>query len=112
MLVLAIMFSKLCLARLICVHCTYSQVWAEVLLEGSWVHVDPCEAAVNEPFIYESWGKKPTYVLAYTVDSVCDVTHCYVKDAAVVQDRRIAENVTATEFNRLLLEAQAKLQQD
>lgn len=135
----------------------YQQVWAEVLLEGSWVHVDPCEAAVNEPLIYESWGKRPTYVLAYRSsscehsiepctklssdhssehssehtcdlcsehtsdhrtdksehsDCVCDVTHCYVSDAAAIADRRLAENITESEFDKLLSEANAKLRHD
>lgn len=81
-----------------------------MLLDGSWVHVDPCEAAVNEPLIYESWGKNPTYVLAYSTDcSVCDVTDCYVKDASVISSRRLAENISDGEFQRLLCEANDKL---
>jgi Transglutaminase-like superfamily len=64
-------------------------VWAEVLIgndsnsdnkEGSrfssadglshldsrerWVHLDPCEAAVDNPLLYEGWGKKQTYIVA------------------------------------------------
>ena len=107
-----------------------------MLLEGSWVHIDPCEAAVNEPLIYESWGKKPTYVLAYHStehssehsnmhssdhsdngdnenDSgergVCDVTDYYVSDAAVIAGRRQAENISEIDFARLLGEANAQL---
>lgn len=56
-------------------------VWAEVELAlgdgtsttGSlsttssrrWVHLDPCEAAVDENFIYQGWGKKQTYILGF-----------------------------------------------
>lgn len=53
-------------------------VWAEVGLEsydddaaGSsktslrWVHLDPCEAAVDEALLYQGWGKKQTYILAF-----------------------------------------------
>ena len=57
-------------------------VWAEVLLttttrttttrEGPnqyprsrWIHLDPCEAAVDENLIYEGWGKKQTYIMAF-----------------------------------------------
>jgi hypothetical protein len=45
-------------------------VWAEVLLleghkgEQRWVHIDPCEAAVDKNHLYQSWGKKQTYVMA------------------------------------------------
>jgi hypothetical protein len=54
-------------------------VWAEVLvMEGHdhnniinnnkdkqrWVHIDPCEAAVDKNHLYQSWGKKQTYVMA------------------------------------------------
>ena len=97
-----------------------------MLLDGSWVHIDPCEAAVNEPLIYESWGKKPTYVLAYSVNStdsphsadidsadspdyVCDVTDCYVSDASNVASRRLAEDISEVAFERLLKEANNKL---
>ena len=29
-----------------------------------WVHIDPCEAAVDNNHLYQSWGKKQTYVMA------------------------------------------------
>ena len=32
---------------------------------GRWVHLDPCEAAVDNPLLYESWGKNQTYIVAY-----------------------------------------------
>jgi len=52
-------------------------VWAEVWLGGNgdnkesnnsggrWVHLDPCEAAVDNPLLYESWGKNQTYIVAF-----------------------------------------------
>lgn len=41
-------------------------VWVEVCVSGRWVHVDPCEAAVDQPFLYaDSWGRTPNHVLAY-----------------------------------------------
>ena len=49
----------------------------EVQLPGrGWVHMDPCEAAVDEPLLYESWGKNQTYILAFTREEVRPVkTH-------------------------------------
>ena len=35
--------------------------------KGSWIHVDPCEAAIDEPYIYQSWGKNQTYIFSYSV---------------------------------------------
>jgi peptide-N4-(N-acetyl-beta-glucosaminyl)asparagine amidase len=78
-------------------------VWAEVLLEGAWVHLDPCEAAVDQPLLYESWGKKPTFVLAHTHDGIEDVTHRYCADARdVIGERRLKEGVTQELFEELL----------
>lgn len=43
----------------------------EVSLPGKgWVHLDPCEAAVDEPLLYQSWGKNQTYILAFTNQKV------------------------------------------
>jgi hypothetical protein len=53
-------------------------VWAEVLIDDNnerakdsttsdsarWVHLDPCESAVDEPLLYQGWGKKQTYIIA------------------------------------------------
>mmetsp|Transcript_2705 Transcript_2705/g.6499 ORF Transcript_2705/g.6499 Transcript_2705/m.6499 type:complete len:380 (+) Transcript_2705:110-1249(+) len=57
-------------------------VWAEAFVAGRWVHIDPCEAAVDEPLLYANgWGRCPTHVLAYEVKdsivSIEDVTSSY-----------------------------------
>ncbi|EKU23366.1 peptide-N4-(N-acetyl-beta-glucosaminyl)asparagine amidase, partial [Nannochloropsis gaditana CCMP526] len=58
-------------------------VWVEVRLPGKgWVHLDPCEAAVNEPLLYQGWGKKQTYILAFSREEVEDVTREYTTDWA------------------------------
>lgn len=39
----------------------------------------PLQAAVGEPLLYESWGKKQTYILAFTPTEVVDVTENYTR---------------------------------
>ena len=44
------------------------QVWSEA--EARWLHVDPGET-VDQPLVYEAgWGKKLTYVIAFSKDEV------------------------------------------
>lgn len=38
-------------------------VWGEVYLHGAWVHLDPCEAAVDENLMYQDWGKRQVYIM-------------------------------------------------
>ena len=45
-------------------------VWCEVKLTGRWVHLDPCEAAVDRPFLYQDWGKEQTYIMAFNAPPV------------------------------------------
>jgi len=40
-------------------------VWAEVFFDGRWVHLDPCEAVIDHPLLYQEWGKKQTYIVAF-----------------------------------------------
>lgn len=32
---------------------------------GRWIHLDPCEAAVDNPLLYSEWGKKQTYIVSF-----------------------------------------------
>jgi Rad4 transglutaminase-like domain len=60
------------------VRSDWIQVWTEVNLSGEWVHVDSCEGVVGENSMYEAgWGKKLSYVLAFTTQHVTDVTPSY-----------------------------------
>jgi hypothetical protein len=71
-------------------------VWTEVNLSGEWVHVDSCEGVVGEHSMYEAgWGKKLSYVLAFTPHHVTDVTARYTCDNGDLQARR--RTVTSSE---------------
>ena len=77
-------------------------VWCEVRVDSDWVHVDPCEASVDEPLIYEGWGKKQTYILAYSDEDVMDVTHKYMSNFSEALARREEDDVTAAFFEERL----------
>jgi hypothetical protein len=87
-------------------------VWAEVWVGSRWVHLDPCEAAVDNPLLYQSWGKNQTFIVAFhdTLNTrggqengidrfatIEDVTHRYTSDQTeVITERRgISEDTVA-----------------
>ena len=37
---------------------TTDHVWCEAKLGGEWVHLDPCEASLGEPEIYQGLGQE------------------------------------------------------
>ncbi|CAM9473536.1 unnamed protein product [Laminaria digitata] len=83
-------------------------VWVEARVAGRWVHVDPCEAAVDEPLLYESWGKKQTYIIAFTQQEVVDVTENYTSDMEGARARRDIDQST---MEALIADATKSLQQ-
>lgn len=104
-------------------------VWAEVYLNGNWVHLDPCEAAVDKPLLYEGWGKQQTYILAFhaplanggsldetllvntSVPLIEDVTLRYTSsDLKEIQKRRDESDEELAEFvNKTIVELEQKL---
>ncbi|CAA9998907.1 unnamed protein product [Nesidiocoris tenuis] len=66
-------------------------VWTEVYSRTNdrWLHVDSCEAAVDQPLLYEKgWGKELSYVIGVGVDDVQDVSWRYSADHASLRNRR------------------------
>ncbi|CAN0577049.1 unnamed protein product [Ectocarpus sp. 12 AP-2014] len=66
------------------------------------------QAAVDEPLLYESWGKNQTYILAFSPTEVVDVTEAYTSDFEVAKARRDVDPETMA---ALLAEAAETLRQ-
>lgn len=70
---------------------------------------------MDSPHLYHSWGKRPTFVLAYSTcaasaaisgASVEDVTARYTADdEATIRARRVLEDVDEITFQRLMRQA-------
>ncbi|XP_064455924.1 peptide-N(4)-(N-acetyl-beta-glucosaminyl)asparagine amidase-like [Ornithodoros turicata] len=88
-------------------------VWTEVFSEsqGRWVHCDSCEDLCDAPLIYEvGWGKKLSYVLAFSAYEVQDVTWRYTTDFAATLSRRVL--YAESDVVDLVLSETRKLQRD
>uniref|UniRef100_A0A146MAV1 Peptide-N(4)-(N-acetyl-beta-glucosaminyl)asparagine amidase n=2 Tax=Lygus hesperus TaxID=30085 RepID=A0A146MAV1_LYGHE len=66
-------------------------VWTEVysIALKRWMHVDSCEASVDQPLLYEKgWGKKLSYIVAVGIDDIQDVSWRYSADHKGLMARR------------------------
>ncbi|CAM9424128.1 unnamed protein product [Chrysoparadoxa australica] len=77
-------------------------MWCEAMVKGRWVHVDPCEASVDDNQLYERWGRDLTYVLGFTRSEVQDVTSSYTSNFEKAKERR---DLCEQEMTELLAKA-------
>ncbi|CUA70874.1 peptide-N4-(N-acetyl-beta-glucosaminyl)asparagineamidase [Rhizoctonia solani] len=66
-------------------------VWNEYFspAAGRWIHTDSCEAARDQPLLYDrGWGKKMSYIIAFSVDGASDVSRGYVQNSNEMFQRR------------------------
>ena len=74
------------------VHDYLDHCWNESLINGKWIHIDSTldyPISFNHPYYYEqNWDKKYSYVLAFSSNSLEDVTKRYTQQWDIVQLRR------------------------
>ncbi|CAJ1442949.1 unnamed protein product [Effrenium voratum] len=81
-------------------------VWTELWVSHRWRHCDPCEAAWDAPLTYEAgWGKKLSYVIAFSPQEVVDVTPRYTGNWPDVLLRRTVPEDKLQEIIREVDEA-------
>ncbi|XP_019539204.3 peptide-N(4)-(N-acetyl-beta-glucosaminyl)asparagine amidase [Aedes albopictus] len=91
------------------VFSTGDHVWTEVYSarKRRWIHVDPCENAIDSPLMYEhGWKKEMTYVFAFSREDVQDVTWRYSNQHPVVIKSR--KSCSEKELLETILKLRAK----
>ena len=68
----------------------------ESLIDGKWINIDSTfeyPVSINHPHYYEkNSSKKYKYILAFSHNSLEDVTFSYIQDWQIVLQRRIKDN--------------------
>jgi transglutaminase/protease-like cytokinesis protein 3 len=74
------------------VHDYLDHCWNESLIDKNWMHVDSTldyPISFNHPQYYEqNWGKEYEYILAFSANTIEDVTINYTEKWQIVQKRR------------------------
>ena len=79
-----IVYTALCLAhgyeaRLVVSHIVDGHVWTEVKLDGRWVHVEPADGIIDQPYRRYDRGRQIAIVIAYEINGYEIVTLNYKK---------------------------------
>lgn len=91
------------------VFSTGDHVWTEVYSarKRRWIHVDPCENAIDSPLMYEhGWKKGISYVFAFSREDVQDVTWRYSNQHPLVIKSR--KSSSEKELLETILKLRAK----
>lgn len=70
-------------------------VWCEYYSKSlkRWVHLDPCEAAFDEPNLYcDNWGKQMSWVIGVNDGYIIDLSDKYITN----KDKKINKNTTVS----------------
>ena len=74
------------------VHDYLDHCWNESLINKKWIHVDSTlnyPISFNHPHYYEqNWGKEYEYILAFSANTIEDVTKNYTEKWQIIQKRR------------------------
>ncbi|CAG0919612.1 unnamed protein product [Notodromas monacha] len=87
-------------------------VWTEYysLHEKRWIHVDPCEEAIDRPLMYEAgWKKEITFICAFARDHVADVTMRYSSNHGAVINRRLKSSFESPRLYNFLWKTTQRL---
>ncbi|KAG8768602.1 peptide-N4-(N-acetyl-beta- glucosaminyl)asparagine amidase [Serendipita sp. 405] len=72
-----------------------------------WVHMDSCENARDQHLLYDvGWGKKQSYILAFSTEGAQDVSRAYIKDYDAALSRR--NKISEVELESALAEVTRK----
>lgn len=70
-------------------------VWCEYYSDHlrRWVHLDPCEAAWDQPLLYwQNWGKAMSYVLGFGTDYCIDLLPKYIDATKQIPQTEIVDS--------------------
>ena len=89
-------------------------VWIEYysVSQKRWVHADPCENTCDTPLVYEvGWGKKLTYIFAFSYDDIQDVIWRYSvsREETLARRTECGEGWLAAAIGNLRKQRQASL---